>query len=88
MSECHDNTCGDDKDGRALAYARDLYAPWGVGDARCENGVVLFFAIDDRAMAISIGSGLTTIFPDKYVPVVFQKIRSRMQAEQFGQAIT
>lgn len=39
-------------------FAKALHAAWGVGDAACENGVVLVLAIEDRQVYVSTGTGV------------------------------
>lgn len=41
----------------ARAFAKDLHARWGVGDAACNNGVLLLLAVDDRQVYVSTGTG-------------------------------
>ncbi len=35
----------------AAAFANDLFKTWGVGEAQCENGVLLFLAVADRQVS-------------------------------------
>ena len=57
---------GDDGDapGAARDMARALHDAWGVGDGRCDNGVVLLLARADRAVHISTGRGARAALPD------------------------
>ncbi len=41
----------------ARAFAKDVHARWGVGDAACNNGVLLLLAIEDRQVYMSTGTG-------------------------------
>lgn len=41
----------------AHAFAKDLHARWGVGDAACNNGVLLLLSIQDRQVYVSTGAG-------------------------------
>lgn len=41
----------------ARAFAKDLHARWGVGDAACNNGVLLLLSVDDRQVYVSTGTG-------------------------------
>lgn len=41
-------------------FARRLHDLWGVGDARCNNGVLLLVSIKDRQIYISTGSGTSS----------------------------
>jgi len=37
---------------------------WGIGQKDKDNGILLFFAMEDRKMSIIVGSGLEGVFPD------------------------
>lgn len=41
----------------ARGFAKALHAAWGVGEAACENGVVLLVSVEDRQVYISTGAG-------------------------------
>ena len=41
----------------AQIFAEYLHRSWGVGDAACQNGVLLLLAIADRQIYISVASG-------------------------------
>jgi uncharacterized protein len=45
-------------------YAQRLFADWGIGDARRDNGVLLLVAPADRLVRIEVGYGLEGILPD------------------------
>ena len=38
-------------------FAKALHERWGVGDAACNNGVLLLLAVEDRQVYISTGTG-------------------------------
>ena len=39
---------GQDPAAAAQSFAKDLHDAWGVGDAQCNNGVLLLLSIGDR----------------------------------------
>lgn len=41
----------------ARDFAKQLHAKWGVGDAACNNGVLLLLSVGDRQVYISTGAG-------------------------------
>jgi hypothetical protein len=43
-------------------FAKALHERWGVGDAACNNGVLLLLAVENRQVYISTGTG-ETCFP-------------------------
>jgi uncharacterized protein len=45
-------------------YANRLFAEWGIGQARQDNGVLLLVAPGERAVRIEVGYGLEPILPD------------------------
>ena len=45
----------------AEAMARSVHDSWGVGDATKQDGVLLFFALNDRTAYISTGAGVDSI---------------------------
>lgn len=45
-------------------YANRLFAEWGIGKKRLDNGVLLLVAPDERAVRIEVGYGVEEILPD------------------------
>jgi uncharacterized protein len=45
-------------------YANRLFAEWGIGQARQDNGVLLLVAPGERTVRIEVGYGLEPILPD------------------------
>lgn len=76
-----------DKQSQAYQFAKSLHDRWGVGDSHCQNGIVLFFAIRDRSIGISIGAGVNKVFTNAMVPDVIASIRDKMREEKYGPAI-
>lgn len=79
--------CLGSMESRAFQFAKDLHDRWGVGDAKCQNGIVIVFAIKDRAMGFSIGAGVKHIFRDDMVPAVMSAMKPKLREKQYGQAI-
>ena len=75
------------KEDRAYKFAKDLHDRWGVGEASCQNGIVIFVAIKDRAMGFSTGRGLKKVFTDAMVPKIMALMRPKMREEEYGQAL-
>lgn len=76
-----------DKKDLAFRFARSLHDRWGVGDRACQNGVVLFFAITDRAMGFSIGAGLKSVITDEHVSAIMVSISDELRQGHYGNAI-
>jgi uncharacterized protein len=45
-------------------YASRLFADWGIGQARSDNGVLMLVAPNERRVRIEVGYGLEPILPD------------------------
>lgn len=45
-------------------FATRLFEKWGVGKAGADNGLLLLFVLDQRAITIETGYGLEGVFPD------------------------
>lgn len=41
------------KDDAAKAFAKALHSSWGVGNPACQNGVLLFLAVESRHVSVS-----------------------------------
>jgi uncharacterized membrane protein YgcG len=65
---------------RVRYFAKELHDSWGVGDARCNNGVVLVVALDDRRMYISTGAGAKGVLTDNAVQAVLNDMRGALRA--------
>jgi len=48
-------------------FARGLHDVWGVGDAKCQNGVLYFVSQKDRFHYMSRGDGLKTVLSEKRI---------------------
>ncbi len=54
----------------AEAMARSVHDSWGVGDATKQDGVLLFFALDDRTAFITTGAGVENILTTSLLEAV------------------
>eukprot|EP00178_Gracilaria_changii_P007260 TRINITY_DN2321_c0_g1_i1.p1 TRINITY_DN2321_c0_g1~~TRINITY_DN2321_c0_g1_i1.p1 ORF type:complete len:440 (+),score=58.75 TRINITY_DN2321_c0_g1_i1:185-1504(+) len=75
------------KEDRAFQLARDLHDRWGVGDAVCQNGVVLVLAIHDRAVGLSAGAGVKRVLKDNMVPKIIGVMKESLREKQYGTAL-
>lgn len=76
-----------DKNRRAYRFAQDLHDQWGVGDANCQNGIILFYAIQDRAMGFSVGAGVNGVVTDAATSKIMAFIGGKMRKGDYGGAI-
>jgi uncharacterized protein len=52
-------------DGNAIEeYANKLFRAWGIGDAKKNNGVLLFIAVNEKKIRIEVGYGLEGAITD------------------------
>lgn len=72
---------------RVAHYARQLHDAWGVGDAECNNGVVLLVALDDRQMYISTGRGAKDVLTDSAVQAVLSDMKGALRAKRVDLAL-
>ncbi len=77
----------DSKAEKAERFAKALLDSWGVGNAECQNGVVLFVAVDDRRMHIATGRGAKQVLTDAHVDRILAYMRPLMREEQYGRAL-
>lgn len=75
------------KESRAFQYAKSLHDLWGVGGPVCQNGVVIVFAVKDRAMGFSIGQGVNRIFTDDMLPAIMEDMKPMLRKEEYGKAV-
>lgn len=73
---------------RAALFAREIHTSWGVGDAACENGVVVFVAVDDRRVFISTGAGTKQVLTDKRTQQLTDAMRGPLRAGNYGVALS
>jgi uncharacterized membrane protein YgcG len=74
-------------DARAKNFATKLHDGWGVGDAECQNGVLLLVAIDDRRMYISTGKGVKSVLTDAGVQQVLGNMKAALRGGRVDVAI-
>lgn len=76
-----------DRKSAAFEFARRLHDKWGVGDSRCETGIVMFFSITDRVVGVSTGRGVKSFFTEGYVQTLTTLIRDQLRQKQYGPAL-
>lgn len=68
-------------------FARELHDAWGVGDARCNTGVVLVVVLEERVMWISTGAGVKALLTDNAVQAVLSDMKKALRAGRVDVAI-
>lgn len=64
-----------------------LFEKWGIGKKGSDEGLLLFFAIEDRKNRIEVGYGLEPIIPDAAAGDVLRSIRPILRQGDYGGAI-
>ncbi|KAA8497354.1 hypothetical protein FVE85_1083 [Porphyridium purpureum] len=70
----------------AEAFAKQLHDAWGVGDAQCNFGALVFISVVDRRVHISTGKGVLQYLPDKAVDAIIAEARPYLRHEDYGRA--
>lgn len=76
-----------DASSRAQHFARDIHDSWGVGDAACENGVMVFVAVEDRQVQISTGRGAKQVIPNKVATKIARSMVPAFREERYSDAL-
>jgi uncharacterized membrane protein YgcG len=75
------------KEAAAELFAKAIHNAWGVGDATTNNGVLIFLSIDDRALYISIGSGVRNILTPTVVDITIENMKSYLRTKTYDGAL-
>jgi len=75
-------------DKAAEVFARSTHDAWGVGSTTCNSGVLLFLAIEDRAVYISIGEGLEKVLPSWRLSKIISHMKPFLREVRIAGAIT
>eukprot|EP01083_Nonionella_stella_P013161 37088_1 len=62
---------------------------WGVGEAGCNNAVMIFINIYDRFLYVSTGSGIKSIISDAFVTdfLIPKHVKPLMRQSKYGEAV-
>lgn len=76
-----------DVDLAAERYARGLHDRYGVGNKDTQNGVLIFLSIDDRAVYISTGKGLSEKLHKIMIDFVIDHMKPELRKGDYGGAL-
>lgn len=76
-----------DLDARVKKFAKALHDRWGVGDAECQNGIVVVVVIDDRRVYVSTGRGVKHLLTDARVRIVLDRMKGALRMKKYGAAL-
>ncbi len=69
-------------------YAVKLFADWGIGKDKKDNGVLLLISLDDRKMRIETGYGLEGALPDATTyQIITKTLKPAFQAGDYNSGI-
>jgi uncharacterized membrane protein YgcG len=73
----------------AEAFGTHLHNHWGVGlDSSCGGtGILIFLAIHDRAIYISVGEGVKSVLTDYRLNQVIAKMKPLLRSEHYSRAL-
>jgi uncharacterized membrane protein YgcG len=83
-------TSGDSEDSidsLAQEYATHLHNHWGIGSAIKQNGLLLFLSIQDRAIYLSRGTGLSTQLNHIVIQLLISHMKPFLLEGQYAKAI-
>ncbi|KXZ41529.1 hypothetical protein GPECTOR_413g260 [Gonium pectorale] len=69
------------------AMATGLHDRWGVGDRRCDNGVLLLVSRSDRQLYISTGAGATQLLTYDVLGDILEDVRPLLRKGSYDDAI-
>lgn len=76
-----------DQDKAAHEFAKQVFDKWGIGDAKTNNGLLLFISTTDRKMRIVTGAGAKEIISDSRADKIFEEVKSLLKKEDYAGAI-
>lgn len=71
----------------AESFAKHIHDTWGVGDAACNNGVVVFLAIKNRQMYISAGKSAKRLLSYKVLGSILDRAKPRLRQHETDAAV-
>jgi uncharacterized protein len=72
----------------AEEFAERLFKRFEVGEKGKDNGLLLVFALDDRAVRFEVGYGLEPVIPDGFAGSVLRDMRPALREGDYGLALT
>ena len=76
-----------DRQTAASHFAKQLHDTWQVGNAKCQDGILLFLSRKDRSFYISTGSGAKEYLTNRGVETVLQSMTPQLKQDNVGLAV-
>ena len=71
----------------AKAFAKVLHARWGVGQAACDNGILLLLSVDDKQIYISTGVQADEALPSGNLNLIISWMIPYLKNGEYGEAV-
>ena len=72
---------------KAFRFAAELHERWAIGKDICDKGILLFLSVQEKAIGLSVGSGISVALDSKRTQDVLRRIRKKATMNDFGNAI-
>jgi len=69
------------------SFAKRLHDNWGVGNAQCQTGIVLFLSRAQRFMYVSTGAGVKNVLKNSYIDEIIDRMKEKLRARDFDGAL-
>ena len=75
------------QDEAAQQFAKVVFDNWGIGDARTNNGVLIFMSIKDRKFRLVTGQGAQEYVGDYNCNLIFEDVKPYLKAGEYKEAV-
>lgn len=78
---------GRTSDQEAKYFAKALHDKWGVGEAACNNGIVLLLSVANRRVYISTGVGAAKHLHNSVLDIIIGNMKPLLKEGRYGKAV-
>ncbi len=78
---------GESEETAAERFASEVHNLWGVGDARCDNGVLIFVTIGLRQIYISAGQKIHEVIGDNGIKSIITEMQNPMRDDNYNEGL-
>ena len=76
-----------DRESASRHFAQKIHDLWGVGNVKCQDGILLFVSKKDKKMYVSTGSGAKEYLTNRGVERVLEAMKSSLRSNDFDGAL-
>lgn len=69
------------------SFAKRLHDNWGVGNAQCQTGIVLFLSRAQRFMYVSTGAGAKNVLKNSFIDTIIERMKDKLRSNDFDGAL-